>query len=94
VARVEQIRESTVPLDPAILALQLVAAGHSAESADSWAAHCPAWTDADPHAIDAFAMAELRMFQNLVEHRPDEEWLGAMVTAAREWLAHRGVPVA
>ncbi|WP_433890090.1 protein kinase [Streptomyces sp. CA-111067] len=81
-------------IDPAILALQLVAAGHSAESAESWAAHCPGWTDADPRAIDAFAVAQLRMYQGLVERRPDQEWLGAMVTAAREWLAHRSVPLA
>jgi hypothetical protein len=39
-------------------------------------------------------MAELRMFQDLVERKPEESWLRAMVTAAREWLAHRGVPVA
>ena len=81
-------------IDPACLVVQLVAAGHSAEAAESWAAECPAWTEADPRAIDAFARAQLRMYRRLAERRPDETWLVAMQTAIRSWLDHRNVPVA
>lgn len=76
-------------IDPALLALQLVAAGHSAGSAESWAARCPGWIDAEPQAIDAFAMANLRMYQHLAKRKPDADWLGAMATAAEDWLKYR-----
>lgn len=39
-------------MDPAMLVIQLVAAGHSPEGAESRAARCNAWVDADPKAVD------------------------------------------
>ncbi|GAA4104162.1 protein kinase [Actinomadura miaoliensis] len=80
-------------IDPACLVLQLVAAGHTAEAAESWAARCPAWTAADPRAIDAFAAATLNMYTSRAERYPDEDWLKVMATAAQGWAAHRGVAV-
>jgi hypothetical protein len=80
-------------IDPATLVTQLVASGHSAESAEGWVSDCPAWKDADPSAIDAFAAASLRMQRRLSERRPDAEWLGAMATATQQWAIHRGVSV-
>jgi hypothetical protein len=76
-------------IDPAELVMQLVASGHSAEAAEGWVAECPAWKDADPRAIDAFAAASLRMSQRFAERQPDAEWLGAMVAATQEWVTHR-----
>jgi hypothetical protein len=76
-------------IDPAILVLQLVAAGHSPASAESWAAHCPAWVNAEPKAIDAFALANLHMYEHLAQRKPDASWLAAMTTAARSWVNHR-----
>jgi hypothetical protein len=78
-------------MDPATLVTQMVAAGRSAEAAEGWVSDCPAWKDADPRAIDAFAAAGLRMQQRFAERQPDAEWLGAMATAAGKWAAHRGV---
>jgi hypothetical protein len=78
-------------IDPAQLVVQLVAAGHSARSAESWAAHCRAWADADPKAIDAFAAANLRMYRAFAERKPDASWLKAMVVAAQAWADHRGL---
>lgn len=78
-------------IDPALLVVQLVSAGHSAESAESWAAGCPAWAKADPKAIDAFAAAALRMHRAFADRNPDASWLGAMVAAAQSWADHRGV---
>lgn len=80
-------------IDPACLVLQLVGAGHSAESAESWAARCPSWTTADPRAIDAFALANVRMYCAFRKRRPDADWLAAMVAAARAWADHRGLPI-
>ncbi|WP_234045086.1 protein kinase [Streptomyces adelaidensis] len=78
-------------IDPAILALQLVSAGHSPESAESWASRCTAWRDAEPQAIDAFAAAQLRLYRVALGRKPDQPWLHDMVSAARSWVDHRGV---
>jgi len=79
-------------IDPACLVVQLVASGHSAESAESWASRCRSWTDADPQAIDAFAAATVRMHRSFVQRNPDAAWLQAMADAAQAWASYRGVP--
>ncbi|MFD7895509.1 protein kinase [Streptomyces sp. NPDC059743] len=80
-------------IDPACLVVQLISAGHDAESAESWASGCAAWMDADPKAIDAFASATLRMHRAFAERKPDASWLRAMVEACQSWTSHRGVAV-
>ncbi|MGP3975026.1 phosphotransferase [Streptomyces sp. 8N114] len=79
-------------IDPACLVMQLIATGHTAKAAEGWADGCPAWAEADPYAIDAFAAATLRMYRLRAE-RTGHEWLRAMVEAARAWALHRGVSV-
>lgn len=81
-------------IDPACLVVQLVAAGHSAETAENWADNCTAWREANPRALDAFASATVRMYRRFAERRPDEAWRGAMVQAAEKWSAHRGLSLA
>ncbi|MEV0635865.1 protein kinase [Streptomyces sp. NPDC050619] len=81
-------------IDPALLVVQLVAAGHSIEDAESWASHCTAWTKADPEAVDAFAAATLRMYRAFADRKPDAPWLKAMEAAAQTWADHRRVTVA
>jgi hypothetical protein len=78
-------------IDPACLVVQLVATGHSAHSAEAWAAECTAWTKADPTAISAFAAATARMYRTFAERKPDAAWLGAMADAAQSWATHRSV---
>ncbi|MGW2326675.1 phosphotransferase [Streptomyces sp. NPDC001700] len=78
-------------IDPACLVVQLIAAGHTAEAAEEWAAGCAAWANADPSAIDAFAAATLRMNRSRADRYPEAAWLEAMAAAARGWAAHRGV---
>ncbi|MCS0638345.1 protein kinase [Streptomyces sp. LP05-1] len=78
-------------IDPACFVVQLISAGHSPESAESWAADCTAWAAADPKAVDAFAVADLRMHRAVAARRPDEGWLAAMVVAAQAWVDHRGI---
>ncbi|RFS86695.1 protein kinase [Actinomadura spongiicola] len=79
-------------IDPALLVIQLIAAGHSPEQAEEWASGCPAWKDADSEVIDAFAAANAFMYRTLADRRPDEPWLSAMATATRTWAHHRAVP--
>jgi hypothetical protein len=76
-------------IDPACLVLQLIAAGHTPESAEAWVADCPAWTGSDPKAVDAFAAASLRMSRQLADRKPDQTWLAAMADAAQAWVTHR-----
>jgi len=78
-------------IDPACLVVQLIAAGHSAHSAESWASECTAWTKADPTAISAFVTATARMYRTFAERKPDAAWLGAMAEAAHSWAAHQRV---
>lgn len=78
-------------IDPALLVVQLIAAGHAPASAEKWAAQLPAWRQADPEAINAFVAANLRMYRAFAERKPDEDWLKAMVDAGRSWADYRGV---
>lgn len=80
-------------IDPAMLVVQLVAAGHTPESAEEWAAGCKAWTNADPRAIDAFAVAYARMNRHGALRRRDEPWREAMAEATLSWATHRGLAV-
>jgi len=78
-------------IDPACLVVQLVASGHSARSAETWASECVAWAKADPVAVTAFAAANARMYRAHARRKPDTAWLGAMADAAHTWATHRGV---
>ncbi|QKW50610.1 hypothetical protein HUT08_14905 [Streptomyces buecherae] len=78
-------------IDPACVVVQLISAGHTPAQAETWAGQCEGWSKADPAALDAFARATHRMWATRAEGRPDESWLGAMVTAAQEWTRHRGL---
>ncbi|MFM9444434.1 hypothetical protein [Streptomyces acidiscabies] len=76
-------------IDPALLVVQLIAAGHPPEDAERWASRIPAWHTADRHAVTAFAAATLRMHQAFAARNPDAQWLKAMAEACRLWTAHR-----
>jgi hypothetical protein len=76
-------------IDPACLAVQLIAAGHTPAQAEHWAARCTAWRNAVPAAVDAFAAATVRMYQRF-EHLDPEPWRKAMTTAATSWVEYRG----
>ncbi|MEC3994822.1 hypothetical protein VSR01_15335 [Actinacidiphila sp. DG2A-62] len=78
-------------IDPACLVLQLIAAGHDAKSAESWAQWCPAWVSAGPRAINAFVLANVRMYETFSKRKPEAPWLATMATAARSWSDHRNL---
>jgi hypothetical protein len=80
-------------VDAAQLVIQLVAAGHSPESAEAWAARCGTWRAADPKALDAYAAACTRMWWQRSFQRPDRTARKALAQAAEAWANHRGVVV-
>jgi hypothetical protein len=69
-------------VDPAVFAVQLVANGHSPSAADGWVAQVPAWKQASPDSIDAFAVSLLGRW--ILADRP-----APLQTAARRYVAHR-----
>ncbi|MEW2530314.1 protein kinase [Streptomyces sp. NPDC047071] len=79
-------------IDPGCLVVQLIAAGHTPESAEGWASRCSAWTSADPRAIDAFALASLRMHRYFSGRDPHVPWLTAMAESAEAWVERRRRP--
>ncbi|MFJ9951640.1 hypothetical protein [Kitasatospora sp. NPDC091207] len=67
-------------IEPAIWVLRLIAdGGQPAAYAEGWACGIPAWEEADPEVLDAFALAGVRRWE-------DDPVLGP---AARRWHAHR-----
>ncbi|WP_234314107.1 protein kinase [Streptomyces sp. NBRC 109706] len=80
-------------IDPAMMVLQFIGARHPPAVAESWAKGCPAWTEADPEAIDAFVVAYARLNRDRALRRPEEPWLEAMAVAAESWAAHRGLTI-
>ncbi|MCF2527047.1 phosphotransferase [Yinghuangia soli] len=77
-------------IDPALLVIQLIAAGHAAADAEAVVAECRQWRSADPPAIDAFCAANVRMW-GARQERSSAAWFGVMLDACRVWAKHRGV---
>lgn len=75
-------------LDAACMTVQLIAAGHTPEQAEEWAAHCTAWQKADQMALDAFSRTLVRMYAAIEERNP-VPWRTAMTQAAQAWHRHR-----
>lgn len=78
-------------LTAACFVVQLIAAGHTPAEAEAWVGGCSVWKDADPGAVDAFALAHVGIQRWVVQARPEEEWRKAMLAAAEAWAEHRGV---
>lgn len=71
-------------IDPALLILRLIDAGHDPAAAEDWAAQLPAWKAADPAAINLFAAANARVWRQIAN---DEQgsWKQRMAEAADDW---------
>jgi hypothetical protein len=80
-------------IDPACLAVQLVAAGHTAAEAESWAERCTAWRTADTETINAFVIATIRMYRHF-ESRDPAPWRKEMTGAVTAWGDYRNIPEA
>lgn len=76
-------------ISPALLVVELVAAGHSPTAAEALVAGCPAWVEAPAAAVEAFAAAHARMCGTAAARRPEQGWLAGVADAAERWAAHR-----
>jgi len=78
----------TAWLDAAYWVSWLIAAGHTPNQAESWAAQVPAWHTAPPKAITAFAEANAKIWAESSAPSPDP-WTSKIVTASKSWSQHR-----
>lgn len=75
-------------ITPSCWAVQLISAGHSPESALSWVSRLDAWKESTPESIAAFTQADVLQYEWQVEARPGQDWLKAMLDAAKAWHQH------
>ncbi|MEU4066577.1 aminoglycoside phosphotransferase [Streptomyces wedmorensis] len=75
-------------IDPAVLILRLMEAGHSASDADAWArAQFTSWGAAPYDAVDAFSEANTHAWDEIAENDP-QPWKRRMAQIAHEWLTY------
>jgi hypothetical protein len=75
-------------IDPAYFVLRLINAGHSPAQAELWAAQTPAWHTASDEALDIFALASSRLWDQIARDDP-QPWKKRMSESARGWAHHR-----
>ncbi|MFF1714386.1 aminoglycoside phosphotransferase [Streptomyces sp. NPDC058268] len=76
-------------LDPALGIIWLIGNGrHSPKSAEAWASSIPAWCTAPPHAVDAFAEANARLWAGIASDNPGA-WSDSLRDAAKRWSEYR-----
>lgn len=76
-------------IDPCYFAIRLMAAGHTPQEAEGWAAQIPAWCAASPEAVDTFISISARMWGEIARNVPDDQWKQQMASVAASWLDFR-----
>ncbi|WP_406502553.1 phosphotransferase family protein [Streptomyces sp. NBC_01602] len=71
-------------VDPVVLILRLMEAGHTAAQADAECRALPAWQGADREDVASFSAANARLWKSITEHDP-EPWKQHMARLAGEW---------
>ncbi|MFD8967474.1 aminoglycoside phosphotransferase [Streptomyces sp. NPDC059568] len=76
-------------IDPAVLILRLMEAGHTAPAADSWAReHISSWATAPPMSVMAFSKANARTWDEIARNDP-QTWKKNMARLAHDWVTYR-----
>ncbi|MCQ4045765.1 aminoglycoside phosphotransferase [Streptantibioticus rubrisoli] len=76
-------------LDPGYWVIWLIAAGgHSPEEAETVASQIPSWGSAPQEGVNAFAEANVRIWDEIAGADPDP-WTNRMVKAAHRWRDYR-----
>jgi hypothetical protein len=75
-------------IDAACFLIRAMAAGHSASQAEALAARCPGWQQAPSAAIDVFALASARLYDEIA--RQDRQpFKQCLASAADAWVHYR-----
>ncbi|MDX6354092.1 MAG: hypothetical protein QOF98_995 [Streptomyces sp.] len=76
-------------IDPAVLVLRLMEAGHSAPQADTWAReHFASWAGAPPTAVAAFSEANAGLWDEIARN-DGQDWKKGMARQANDWVSYR-----
>ncbi|WP_291413833.1 aminoglycoside phosphotransferase [Actinophytocola sp.] len=75
-------------IDPCVLVVRLIAAGHAPEHAEGCVGGVPAWQTASAEGIDVFAAASVRLWAEIAENDP-QPWKRDMAKAAQQWRDFR-----
>ncbi|WP_433856799.1 aminoglycoside phosphotransferase [Streptomyces kronopolitis] len=75
-------------LDAGYWVIWLIAAGHTPDSAEHWAAEVPTWRTAPADGIAAFAAASRKVWDEISAADPDP-WTLRLAAAAAAWHQHR-----
>lgn len=75
-------------LDTAWMVPRLIRAGHSPCDAERWAGQIPAWAQADPGAVTAFAGALAELWEERLGQRPAPH-LVELAAAVQGWVEYR-----
>lgn len=75
-------------IDPAVLILRLMEAGHTASAADAWTRErLPSWAAASPSAVLAFSEANARAWDEIAREDP-QMWKKDMSRYAHDWVTY------
>ncbi|TGB03320.1 aminoglycoside phosphotransferase [Streptomyces sp. MZ04] len=75
-------------IDPAVLILRLMEAGHTAPAADAWTRdRIPSWATASPASVMAFSEANARLWDDIARSDP-QEWKKRMGSLAHVWVTY------
>ncbi|WP_131744732.1 phosphotransferase [Frankia sp. Cppng1_Ct_nod] len=75
-------------VDVAILIVRLIDAGHTPGEADAWSRQFSSWQSASVEAVNAFTVANYRMWQEIAQNDL-QPWKIQMAMAAKRWWNHR-----
>jgi hypothetical protein len=75
-------------IDPACFLLRLMLGGHTAAQAEAWAAQCPSWGKTPSEAINVFAIACARLYDEIASEDP-QPWKKRFAAVARDWAEYR-----
>ncbi|MBB5153699.1 aminoglycoside phosphotransferase [Saccharopolyspora phatthalungensis] len=75
-------------IDPCVLVYRLISEGHSITGAEKWVAGTPAWASASAEAVDVFARANARVWEQIAADDPSP-WKQRMAAVTREWSESR-----
>ena len=75
-------------IDAACFLIRAMIAGHSASQAEALAARCPGWQQAPSAAIDVFALASARLYDEIARQDP-QPFKQCLASVADVWVRHR-----
>jgi hypothetical protein len=75
-------------IDPACFLLHLMLGGHTAAQAEAWAEQCTSWGKTPHEAINVFANACARLYDEIAREDP-QPWKRRFAAVAQDWVEYR-----